>query len=158
LNIGADVPFIVSPMNAAIATGLGEQLKEVALPTRYIVGLYPNIAVPTAAMFQANNLQRDCPYIDNAEITANLEAIVDGKHPKFSNVFLPILCRQNRAFAQIYHSFQEVAKPHIVRLSGSGSTLFITTQTEAEANRVKDCLQKAFATNNYFIFAVKTWG
>lgn len=60
-RLGADVPIFVLG-KSAWAEGIGERLTPLALqPASWFVIVYPGIAVPTAAVFQAPELTRNSP-------------------------------------------------------------------------------------------------
>ena len=51
VKIGADVPFFFLE-KGAIATGIGERLKEIELPGLWYVLIYPNFEVSTRWAYQ----------------------------------------------------------------------------------------------------------
>ena len=51
-RIGADVPFFLTGAGAAVGTGIGERLKEIALPALWYVLIYPDFEVSTAWAYQ----------------------------------------------------------------------------------------------------------
>jgi 4-diphosphocytidyl-2-C-methyl-D-erythritol kinase len=60
-KLGADVPVFVAG-HSAWAEGIGERLTPVALqPAAWYVVVFPGVAVPTAAVFQAPELTRNSP-------------------------------------------------------------------------------------------------
>ena len=60
-RLGADVPVFLAG-SSAWAEGIGERLTAVTLqPASWFVILYPGVAVPTAAVFQAPELTRNSP-------------------------------------------------------------------------------------------------
>jgi 4-diphosphocytidyl-2-C-methyl-D-erythritol kinase len=59
-RLGADVPVFVGGQSAW-AEGIGESLTPVGLPAAWFVVLFPGVAVPTAAVFQAPELTRNSP-------------------------------------------------------------------------------------------------
>jgi 4-diphosphocytidyl-2-C-methyl-D-erythritol kinase len=60
-KLGADVPVFVAGASAW-AEGIGEQLTPVTLqPPAWFVVIFPGVAVPTAAVFQAPELTRNSP-------------------------------------------------------------------------------------------------
>ena len=60
LGLGADVPFFVFG-RPAFASGVGEVLREVTLPTMWFAVLAPPLHVSTASIFAAPELTRDTP-------------------------------------------------------------------------------------------------
>ena len=57
IQIGADVPFFFLE-KGAIATGIGERLKEIELPVLWYVLIYPNFEVSTAWAYQNSRLTK----------------------------------------------------------------------------------------------------
>ena len=62
LQLGADVPVFIHG-HAAWAEGVGEKLTDVELPEPWFLVLIPPVQVPTAEIFNAPELTRDCPPI-----------------------------------------------------------------------------------------------
>ena len=58
VKIGADVPFFCLE-KSAIATGIGERLKEIDLPAPLYVLIYPNFQVSTRWAYQNTRLTKE---------------------------------------------------------------------------------------------------
>ena len=71
LTLGADVPFFVFG-RSAFAEGVGEMLLPLALPAACYVVVSPQVMVPTAAIFAAEELTRNTPPIKIADFAASL--------------------------------------------------------------------------------------
>ncbi|MDO5505168.1 MAG: 4-(cytidine 5'-diphospho)-2-C-methyl-D-erythritol kinase [Pseudoxanthomonas suwonensis] len=126
LRLGADVPVFVHGHNAW-AEGIGEQLTPLALPPASYVLADPGVQVPTAALFQADDLTRDC---HPATIPGYVSGTVTG------NVFEPVLRRREPAVEAMFATLSRIGRP---RLTGSGSGCFVEFATR---QRAEDALQR----------------
>lgn len=122
LKLGADVPVFVRG-RTAWAEGIGEQLRPVTVPASWYVVVHPRIHVPTAELFSAPDLTRNCPPI-------TLAAFLDGQG---SNVFQPVVEKRYPAVAQAIHWLSGYAP---ARLTGSGSCLFAPVSSRLEGERI----------------------
>ena len=66
LKLGADVPFFIFGGNA-FATGVGEELQALELPSHSFVVLKPQVDVPTAAIFRSPDLTRNAKSVKIAD-------------------------------------------------------------------------------------------
>lgn len=110
LDLGADVPVFVHG-HSAWAEGVGEILTPLDLPERWFVVLDPGVQVPTAALFAAPELTRDC-----ARLTIPLFA----SGARTSNVFEPVVRARFPAVARALDWLNDHAD---ARLSGSGGCI-----------------------------------
>lgn len=110
LGLGADVPVFVRG-HSAWAEGIGEILAPLDLPERWYVVLDPGVQVPTAELFQAPELTRDC-----ARLTIPLFA----SGAQTSNVFEPVV---RARFPAVAHALDWLNGYAEARLSGSGGCI-----------------------------------
>mgnify|MGYP001283407152 CR=1 FL=1 len=145
LALGADVPVFIAG-EPAFATGVGEHLLPIPLPrTRYVL-LMPDAHVPTAAAFGADDLTRDTKSlkIDSlSQLEQVLQAIGRGK-----NDLQPVVARRypdvDHALALLRRAARTAGSPDAaVRMSGSGASVFLPVDGEAQAARVMDYLGDA---------------
>ena len=123
LNLGADVPVFVAG-RSAWAEGVGERLTPVTLggDSWYLV-LFPGVAVPTAAVFQAAELTRNSP-------------------PTTMRGFLETGGRNDceevvRArFPAVAEALDWLARHAPARLTGTGSCVFAKFANAAAAERI----------------------
>jgi 4-diphosphocytidyl-2-C-methyl-D-erythritol kinase len=121
-RLGADVPIFVFGRNAW-AEGVGEQLQPVFLPPAWYVVLTPDIHVPTARVFASQELTRNT-------IPAKMAAFFKGFG---HNDLEPVVCRQYPAVASALEWLKSFGD---ARMSGSGASVFLECENEAEAQRV----------------------
>jgi 4-diphosphocytidyl-2-C-methyl-D-erythritol kinase len=122
LRLGADVPIFVFGRNAW-AEGVGEQLHPVFLPPAWYVVLTPDIHVATARVFASQELTRNT-------IPAKMAAFFKGFG---HNDLEPVVCRQYPAVASALEWLKSFGD---ARMSGSGASVFLECENEAEAQRV----------------------
>jgi 4-diphosphocytidyl-2-C-methyl-D-erythritol kinase len=122
LRLGADVPIFVLGKNAW-AEGIGEQLHPVTLPPGWYVVLTPDIHVATAQVFASQELTRNT-------IPAKMAAFFKGFG---HNDLEPVVCRQYPAVASTLEWLKSFGD---ARMSGSGASVFLECESEAEARRV----------------------
>lgn len=138
LQLGADVPVFVHGYNA-FAAGVGEKLTALHLPERWYVVLRPDCAVPTAAAFAAPELRRDYPafpasWWNSMRAEQLWEACLAA-----TNALQDPVSQRYPPVAAALASLQAVGRnlklePEHVKMSGSGSCVFIALET-AEAAR-----------------------
>lgn len=122
VQLGADVPVFVRGHNAW-AEGIGEQLMPVELPPAWYVLADPGVHVPTAKLFQAKGLTRDCA-------SATMCDFVSGQVTQ--NVFEPVLRSLEPAVEATFQQLAHIGRP---QLTGSGSGCFVefASRESAEA-------------------------
>jgi 4-diphosphocytidyl-2-C-methyl-D-erythritol kinase len=117
LALGSDVPYFLMEHGACLLGGQGETLLATAeAPEGWAVLAIPDLAVPTAAVFQA----LDAPaYAGDPQPQVEQQAELPS-HPG-PNALLDAARRAAPALARFEEALQEVAAFH---LSGSGGTFF----------------------------------
>jgi len=123
LGLGADVPVFVRG-RSAWAEGVGERLTPIDLPLRDFVVLDPHETVPTAALFQAAELTRNCP---PATISGYLSGIETG------NVFAPVV---RARYAKVAAALDWLGQFGDARLSGSGGCVFVAVNSRDDAEAI----------------------
>ncbi|OAX55454.1 4-(cytidine 5'-diphospho)-2-C-methyl-D-erythritol kinase [Xanthomonas graminis] len=122
LALGADVPVFVRGRDAW-AEGVGERLTPLRLPPAWYVLADPEVHVPTAALFQAEDLTRDAA-------PAKMSDFVSGF--LLGNAFEPVLLRREPAIQAVFQALAQIGTP---RLTGSGSGCFVEFADRAAAVR-----------------------
>jgi 4-diphosphocytidyl-2-C-methyl-D-erythritol kinase len=122
-KLGADVPVFVAG-RSSWAEGIGEKLTPVSLgaDSWYLV-IFPGVAVPTAAVFQAPELTRNSP---PTTMRGFLET--GGRND----------CEQvvRARFPAVGEALDWLARHAPARLTGTGSCVFATFSRAADAERV----------------------
>jgi 4-diphosphocytidyl-2-C-methyl-D-erythritol kinase len=122
LQLGADVPVFIFGQTA-FAEGVGEILHPMRVPPAWYVVLTPPVQVPTAAIFATPELTRNTPPLKIAPFSAgvghnDLQPVVVNRYPEVAR-HLDWLGRFGEA-----------------RMTGSGSCVFASFETEAAARQV----------------------
>jgi 4-diphosphocytidyl-2-C-methyl-D-erythritol kinase len=122
LALGSDVPVFVLG-SSAWAEGRGERLTPVELPDRWYVIVHPGVAVPTAQVFQAPELTRN-----SAPITLPAFFQSGGRNDCEG----PVRTR----FPEVAAALEWLGQYASPRLTGTGSCVFASFATAADAERV----------------------
>lgn len=122
LRLGADVPVFVRG-RTAFASGIGEQLSPISIPSNYYLVATPNVQVSTATIFSHPDLPRNTKAITKSEYrfetTHNdCEILVTKLHSKVANLLQWLL---NYAPS---------------RMTGTGASVFAVFTSKAEALEV----------------------
>ena len=126
LRLGSDVPIFVHG-SSAWGEGRGEKLTPVALPEAWYVIVHPGASVATAEIFQAPELTRNSPLI-------TIRALSPGQAAGGTrNDCEPAVRARYPAVAA---ALDWLAARGGARLSGTGSCVFATYASAAEAERV----------------------
>ena len=111
LQLGADVPVFVRG-RAAWAEGVGEILTPLALEEPWYLVLMPDAQVPTAAIFAAPDLTRDC-----APLT--IDGFLSGDHGL--NVCEPVV---RARYPRVAEALDWLSRFAPARMSGTGACVF----------------------------------
>jgi 4-diphosphocytidyl-2-C-methyl-D-erythritol kinase len=122
LPLGADVPVFVRGFSAW-AEGVGERLTPISLPERWYVVIHPGVAVSTREVFQSPELTRNSPLIT---IRAFFEA--GGR-----NDCEPVV---RARCPEVAAALDWLSRYAPARLTGTGSCIFASCATAAEAERI----------------------
>ena len=136
LCLGADVPVFVHGFSAW-AEGIGEHLTPIQLPEKWFLVVHPKVFVSTAEIFADQALTRDCEHI---RIARFLEGSgVDKKLENVSNVFEPVV---RNKYQEIADALDWLSSFSTARLTGTGSCLFASFNSESSAKQVLSQLPK----------------
>ena len=111
-GLGADVPIFIYGKNA-VATGIGDVLSDIELKKNKYFLICPNIKVSTSEMFRKLRISE-----------------LDTRH---QNSFLDSLLREHKSIQEFYKSF---INDYDLKLSGTGSTLFIEYDNKDELGKI----------------------
>jgi 4-diphosphocytidyl-2-C-methyl-D-erythritol kinase len=122
LQLGSDVPLFVHG-SSSWAEGRGEKLTPVELPAAWYLIVWPRVPIPTADIFQAPELTRNSPVITIRALSPDLtrndcEPLVRSRYPA------------------VAAALDWVGARVPARLSGTGSCVFASFASAAEAERV----------------------
>jgi 4-diphosphocytidyl-2-C-methyl-D-erythritol kinase len=131
LPLGADIPFFIFG-ETAFAEGVGEALQAVAVPDCWYVVVEPGVAVPTAAIFCAEDLTRDTKPVRIADFSRHLK--VHSELVGFGKNDLQAVA--SRLFAPVAEAITWLGQYGDARMTGSGACVFCAFSTEGEADAV----------------------
>ena len=139
LSLGADMPFFIFG-KTAYATGVGERLLACPQPDRHFVLLAPPVSVATAAVFSAPGLTRNTKPLTIAGLSRgggvflgrnDLESTVIAAYPAVGAAISRLMAAAD----------SEGIDSRRVRMSGSGSTVFLPVGDASQSERVRQRLQ-----------------
>lgn len=138
LQLGADVPFFVADCPSMLATGIGELLTPLPLPTTRFLLLFPAVHNATERLFANPAVPKNtCPIatLKPTDFLLNL-------HPPYHNAFQAVAL-QTPQIATAFHYLQGLsATSHATpRLTGTGSAVFLPLPTAID-NNLLDSWQK----------------
>lgn len=118
LGLGADVPVFVRG-RAAWAEGVGQRLTPMEPPERWYLVVTPKLSVPTAEIYAAPELKRDCAPLAPAAEPAGAV-----------NVFEPVTCAR---YPEVGRALAWLRQHGDARMSGTGASVFLTCETREPA-------------------------
>ena len=131
LPLGADIPFFIFGQTA-FAEGVGEALVPVAAPDCWYVVIEPGVAVPTGAIFCAEDLTRDTKPVRIADFSSHI--MVRNDLAGFGrNDLQPVA---SRLFPAVAQAIAWLGAYGDARMTGSGACVFCAFSGEGEANAV----------------------
>lgn len=133
LLLGADVPVFVRG-RSAFAEGVGERLTPLDLPPRSYLLVDSGVSVPTAELFRAPDLTRDCPAM-------TISGFISGSMGE--NVFEPVLRARSPAIAAMLDRLAQVGE---ARVTGTGGGLFVAFDHPGAAQAARQALPGGWRT------------
>ncbi len=131
LPLGADIPFFIFG-ESAFAEGVGEDLQPVATPECWYVVVEPGVAVPTAAIFCAEDLTRNTKLVTIADFSRHLMS--HGDAGGFGQNDLQHVA--SRLFPPVAEVIEWLGRYGEARMTGSGACVFCAFSSEDEADAV----------------------
>jgi 4-diphosphocytidyl-2-C-methyl-D-erythritol kinase len=127
IRLGADVPVFVRG-HSALASGLGDELQPVDLGDRYYLLVFPGFSISTGDVFMHPDLPRKSSKISLAEALAgagrnDCEAVV------------------KKQFPHLEQMLNDLEQWGVVRMTGTGSTLFISMPDEKSAKSTAQAMK-----------------
>lgn len=138
-QLGADVPFFLGQWGAAFVEGLGDICTAMELPPRWFVVVFPGQPVATASVFSDPKLTRDHKKTTISGFSAVLHGSGNaaGEPPGWESYGCNDLEAVVRGRCQpVDDALRLLAPLGPVRMSGSGSSVFLVCSGEAHAGRV----------------------
>jgi 4-diphosphocytidyl-2-C-methyl-D-erythritol kinase len=135
-ELGADVPFFLFGRTAWVE-GIGDLLREVAVPQGWYVVLVPPVEVPTREVFAAPELTRDTEPLKMEDFSARGPAGVDVVRSRFRNDLQAVVTQR---FPQVASHLEWLGRHGDARMTGSGACVFAAYESREEAQRVLDQL------------------
>ena len=147
LALGADVPFFIFGQTA-LATGVGEALLPLDVPSAWYVVIEPPVSVPTAEIFAASDLTRDTEPIIISGFAA------PGFATNSRNDLQPVVCKRYgivqwaldalvSAQNTVQTEFDDDAG-NAPRMSGSGACVFLACTSENKARRIAQNVEESW--------------
>jgi len=136
LQLGADLPVFIRG-KSAWAEGVGEILTPVYLPSLWFVVIHPKVFVSTKEIFENKTLTRDSsPLI----ISRFLNNKIDNLSAEFNNVFELLVAKK---YPEIASAIKWLSSYSQARLTGTGSCVFASFESEKKALKVLEDLEKS---------------
>lgn len=135
LPLGADVPFFLHGGDA-FAEGIGERLTSIELPATWFAIVWPQVHVSTREIFGDAGLTRNSKVTKIADFSAVAAALANEStgnldlSPSLVNDLEPIA---RRRYPTIDQAIQHLRRFGAARMTGSGSAVFVATQSKARA-------------------------
>ena len=151
LKVGADVPFFLRS-GPALVTGIGETLQSQVLKTKHFVVAVPHVEVPTALVFRNERLQRNNPAVseDDLKVAFNQSIWTLGRND-LSHVAFTLFPDLHRGIGLLRRAANQQGLPQeTVRMSGSGSALFYSCETKAQATSLLRWLESQAESSQQF--------
>lgn len=151
LKVGADVPFFLRS-GPALVTGIGETLQSQVLKTKHFVVAVPHVEVPTALVFRNERLQRNNPAVseDDLKVAFNQSIWTLGRND-LSHVAFTLFPDLHRGIGLLRRAANQQGLPQeTVRMSGSGSALFCSCETKAQATSLLRWLESQAESSQQF--------
>lgn len=135
-KLGADVPFFIFGKNG-FAEGIGESIIEINLPICYYLIIIPSIIISTAKIFADNSIIKNTERINPFKFLyeQNINKLLCKNFGKNDMQFT--VMKKYREVKEIINFFINIANP---RMSGSGSSVFLSFSNIYEARLMKEKL------------------
>jgi 4-diphosphocytidyl-2-C-methyl-D-erythritol kinase len=131
LPLGADIPFFLFG-ETAFAEGVGEALQAVEGPDCWYVVIEPGVAVPTVAIFTAQDLTRDTKAITISDFSRRH----DGQYGLIGFGKNDLQDVAARLFPPVAEAVEWLSSYGATRMTGSGACVFCAFSSEQEAEQV----------------------
>lgn len=130
-SLGADVPFFIfahAHRSDAIATGIGEILSPITLPSRAYLLLMPDAHLATAHFFKHDKLTKDSPLMD--ELDSKQADFERSLIAPFHNCFETIAAEDSPPVKEALDYLHNLPSQSTPRMTGTGSAVFLPLGAE----------------------------
>ena len=137
LSLGADVPFFLHGRNA-FAEGIGERLTTIDLPDAWFAVVWPKVHISTREIFADAGLTRNSKATKIADFSAVAAALANeatGNLDLPSSLVNDLEPVARRRYPTIDAAIKRLERFGAARMTGSGSAVFVTTQSKVQAQR-----------------------
>ncbi len=135
LSIGADVPFLLSEFNTAIATGIGEKLKPLTLKTKlWFLVVFPGLNISTRWAYNAFSKYNLLTKRGKNIIVENSVANIENTVSMLVNDFEDIVFSMYPEIKKINNNLMKAGAAGSL-LSGSGSSVFGVFSAREDAEK-----------------------
>ena len=137
LQLGADVPFFLHGHDA-FAEGIGERLTTIQLPPTWFAIVWPQVHVSTREIFNDAGLTRNSKATkipDFSAVAAGLADKLTGNFNIPSSLVNDLEPVARRRYPIIDEAIRRLERFGVARMTGSGSAVFVATQSRAQAER-----------------------
>ncbi|MBS1175429.1 MAG: ispE [Burkholderiaceae bacterium] len=141
LQLGADVPFFVSPHPSAFAQGIGEKLTPIELPTRELLLVKPNVHADTREVYQHPLLVRNHAHLNMGTSALSEQLKILNARTTLSNDMQAAAFAIAPEIKHVHDTLQHLVPHAYVRMSGSGATVFVLPQNTAERDTLNQWLE-----------------
>jgi len=151
LGLGADVPFFLRS-GPALVTGIGETLQRRVPAAKHFVVAVPHVEIATARIFQSTSLERNNPALDDNAIQAELtQPVWTLGRNDLCKVAFELFPELRIDFDLLIQAARQQGLPaQAVKMSGSGSALFCSCASEAQARELVNLLASSAAGGGRF--------
>lgn len=137
-RLGADVPFFLLGKNA-FAEGIGEKLTPLKTPDGWFVVIKPPVSVPTALIFQSNELTRNTEPIKMMNFPAFYARMDHFGKNDLQDVAIKL-------FPEIGEAIAELSRFGSARMTGSGACVFSRFSSKTQAEEIAAALSGKWET------------
>jgi len=155
-ELGADVPFFLSPAPWALGTGRGDLIQPLALKARlWHLLVYPRFLVPTKAVYQAFTLTPQNPDVRLLTETLREKTQVREINDLLFNSLEPTVEALYPAIRHVKAAIQSQGGCARPMVSGSGSTVMAVCASEEEAQSALRSMQSQAPEWQFFLASTR---
>ena len=155
VSLGADVPFFLSGLNTAIATGIGEIIHPLNLSTKlWIIVIFPNLCISTAWAYSSYSKYNLLTKQKKNIILKNSISSVKDASDMLANDFEEVVGPKYPEIKTARNNLLEAGASGVL-LSGSGSSVFGIFATWEEAKKASKSLSHQNKHKTFLVHSIK---